>query len=177
MTKELLCKIRIGKQTDQDIAVLKSRNTNISESNYPHNALHVFACDVDVDNWNEKKLGGLEPDIEKHTDIHVIDNRKYSTGLVNLENVDRSKRRSETGGMHTVLVLVVAARVMLTYNVDTTDGLVNGVIGTVEAFKQNGSGKVMSILVKFGHNNVGKKAIASSQWRNHNTQMSRTDTG
>ena len=43
-----------------------------------------------------------------------------------------SKKRSETGGLHDILKIAVDARVMLTANVDVSDGLVNGAMGTIE---------------------------------------------
>ena len=53
---------------------------------------------------------------------------------------------------------------MLTVNVDVSDGLVNGVRGTVQAIIKTGS-EVTLVLVKFEHSRVGVKAIVQSQFR------------
>ena len=84
----------------------------------------------------------LAPLENQRVHIHASDDKSDSTGLVNLEAVKTSQKRSETAGLHTVLILAEGARVMLTYNVDTADGLVNGVIGTVTAIEKNEKGMV-----------------------------------
>ena len=162
---ELLCRVRLGLHTDEDIEILRSRSTDSNQLDYPHNALHVFAYNADVDEWNKTKLDEIDPDKTLRFYIHAVDDKKDSTGLVDLSKIGHNQKRSETAGMHTVLELAVGARVMLVYNVDTADGLVNGVIGNVIAVKQNANGKPVCVLVKFDNCDVGKKAIASSQWK------------
>ena len=75
------------------------------------------------------------------------------------------QKRSNTGGLQTVLVLAVGARVMMTINVNTADGLVNGVMGEVKAVIKNNNGNVVCILVKFDNSKVGQRKIASSQFK------------
>ena len=59
---------------------------------------------------------------------------------------------------------------MLIYNVDTSDGLVNGVIGTVLAIIKDND-RVGTILIKFDNHNVGKQAIAMGQWNTNYPSM------
>ena len=73
-----------------------------------------------------------------------------------------SDKRSETGGLHSILKLAIGARVMLTGNVD---GLVNGGRGEVVRIVTNSDHLVTSVLVKFNSPQVGTKTIQSSPHR------------
>ena len=162
---EMLCRIRVGEQTDRDIAILKSRQMGETCNEYPYDALHVFAYNIDVDSWNQKRLYSIEPDETKRVKIPAIDDKKDSTRLLDLEHVGNTTKRADTGGLHSVLEISIGARVMLVYNVDTSDGLVNGVIGKVEGIEKRANGQVITVLVKFDNADVGKRAIATGQWR------------
>ena len=54
---------------------------------------------------------------------------------------------------------------MLTANVDVSDGLVNGARGEVVHIFTNTNSEVTSILVKFDNSRVGLKAIQTSPYR------------
>ena len=74
-----------------------------------------------------------------------------------------SKGRSETGGLDTEIVIKEQARVMLTTNVDISDRLINGQLGTVvKVCCDNVSGKPSLIFVKFDDCNAGTSAIRNS---------------
>ena len=53
---ELLCRVRTGQSTDEDIETLKSREIDVNDPNYPGDILHVFAYNNAVNSHNKKKL-------------------------------------------------------------------------------------------------------------------------
>ena len=74
-----------------------------------------------------------------------------------------SKGRSETGGLDTKILIKENARVMLTTNVDISDRLINGQLGTViNVSVDNVSNKPSTIFVKLDDSNAGVSAIRNS---------------
>ena len=155
---ELLGRVRTGSCTSDDITVLKSRVISAEDPNYPINALHVYRLNADVDKRNLQMLNNLASK-EEQVIIKSSDSIGGQTRHVCLSKL--SEKRSDTGGLHGTLKLAVGARVMLTANVDVSDGLVNGARGEVVYFAYNLDG-VAKILVKFDNPNVGKNAIRLS---------------
>ena len=161
---ELLCRVRTGQSTDEDIETLKSREIDVNDPNYPGDILHVFAYNNAVNSHNKKKLNTIASN-EQQVTIRSFEDGKDSTGLIDLKKMKTPKTRNETGGLERELIVAVGARVMMTMNVDTADGLVNGVTGEVVAIKRNDTDKVSVILVKFDNIKVGQRAIESNQWK------------
>ena len=144
----------------EDIEVLESRVITDDHPSYRHDAFHVYARNAHVDDQNKLKLRELAPE-QQHVVIKAIDNTKDKhTRLLNLKPSDN---KADTG-LVSELHLAVGAKVMLTVNVDVSDGLVNGARGTIEDIIKTGS-EVTLVLVKFDHSRVGVTAIAQSQYR------------
>ena len=160
---QLLCRVRTATCTEDDIKVLQSRVIEDDHPNYPNNSLHVYRLNVDVDKQNISKLQDLAPE-EEHVVIHAIDSTmdKHTQQL----NLTMPSSKSHTGGLVSELRLTVGSKIMLTVNVDVSDGLVNGARGTVEDIIKTGN-EITSVLVRFDHPRVGNTAITQSQYRSH----------
>ena len=124
---ELLCRVRTASCTNDDIAVLESRVVSPDSPDYPHEALHVYRLNVDVDNHNEHMLKRL-PSVSTRYEVKSSDVITGQNKHIDLALLSKSKR-TDTGGLHSVLNIAVGARVMLTTNVSVSDGLVNGARG------------------------------------------------
>lgn len=158
---ELLCRVRTNTCTSDDIQTLKSRELSPDAVDYPTQALHVYRLNTDVDSRNVVMLDNLAPQSAQYT-IQAKDSIAGQTSHISLSAI--SEKRSETGSLHGLLKLAIGARVMLTTNVEVSDGLVNGARGEVVHVVTNIRGEVSSVLVKFDNSSVGRKSIQSSPY-------------
>ena len=55
----------------------------------------------------------------------------HNDNCANLANIQLSDKPCDTGNLQKILVVKVGARVILTTNIDVSDGLTNGAMGTV----------------------------------------------
>ena len=161
---ELLCRVRTATCTSDDLSVLKSREIAAGSSNYPNHALHVYRLNTDVDTRNILMLNALAPESAQYS-IQACDAVAGQTYHVELTTL--SEKRTDTGGLHSLLKLAIGARIMLTTNVDVSDGLVNGARGEVVHIAVNSENNVTHILINFDNPEVGAKAKHATHFRNY----------
>ena len=123
-------------------------------------ALHVFSTNKEVNDHNLKMIKRNCDDL-----IEVIAKdflREKTCGKMLLRETPFVRCKSD--GLPHSLILSVNARVMLIRNVDVSDGLVNGVIGTVFEISVDSCKKeVNAVHVRFDNKNVGKKLGRKTQ--------------
>ena len=123
----LLNRFRSANQTEDDIKCIQSRAIDPSDNNYPSDALHIWAENKPVDQHNEKKLQRIPAQLFY---LQATDQYPPNTSQQNIDKV-LARPRSETGGLDANIYIKESARVMLTTNIDITDRLINGQLGTV----------------------------------------------
>ena len=112
---ELLCRVRTGDYTREDLDVLKSRERTVDIPNYLTHALHVYyRMNEDVKSRNNLMLNNLASESEQYA-IRAKDAVAGQTTHIDLSTLP--DKRSETGGLEPVLKVAIGARVMLTHNV------------------------------------------------------------
>lgn len=148
---DILNRVRFGKQTAEDVAVLQSKVT----SEFPPNAMYVFGTRSAVDELNMQKLTALPEKPETLKAIHIHPHKKDYRPFIS----DKDGTVNDTPFLDE-LNLKLNARVMLTFNVDTSDGLTNGTTGTVTGFVRNKEGHIVFILVRFDEPKFGEQMRA-----------------
>ena len=147
---DVLNRIRVGEQTEDDYKMLEKRVRKKGDHDLPKNALYITCKNVLVNEINEKKLEEVEGT------MYTIEAKVRSAA-----QKTRKPRLNKDGSilntpLQNILKLKTTAKVMLTYNVDVMDSLANGAIGEVVGFLFAPSGEVKTVLVHFKNEKVGR---------------------
>ena len=144
---ETLNRIRIGKHTEDDINILRSRMTK--EDFLNHDSEHVMYKNKTVASHNNKMLASLEseeivlPAIKPKVKGHTY---KINPDTDNIDDTNfKNKLKVKTG-----------ARVNLNFNIRTIDELVNGSSGKIIDFVKNRRGNVDAIIILFDQATTGE---------------------
>ena len=151
---ELLNNIRVGTINTSIDDTLKALFIQYPETPYPYDALHIYAENNPANIYNEHMLNSLPGRL---ITIPAKDNIPKNCSMKDVLEAQNQKQ-SNTGGLAVLLKMKVNVRVMVTTNVDLSDRLRNGQIGTVKYFGLN-QNEVDTIYVAFDDTSAGQKRI------------------
>ncbi|XP_077972734.1 uncharacterized protein LOC144427420 [Styela clava] len=155
---EMLNRIRTKKKGEImnacDISMLSQRETGETKSDI----IHIYPTNAQVNEFNLKRLLSLDKEIvEIAADVLTPTSENRSSSC---------RTYIPMGQLQKTLKFSVEARVMLLRNIDATDGLVNGVIGTIVSIhRAEGTIEVDVIHVRFDDHRVGAALRMRSKCR------------
>ena len=148
----MLNRARLGfeEMTKEDIDLLMSRC--VEGTTVEHGYLHAYYSNADVANYNMQMLNKLEKPL-----YQIKGTIKAPLGLMSrVRNSIKEDGRVGGTGFLDVLNIKVGARVTLIYNVWTSDGLVNGAMGTIVGINMNKENSTVDfIAVAFDNQRAG----------------------
>ena len=144
---------------------LIARFVNETAYNYPQNDVHLFAEKYPTVVHNKKILDTLPGELHR---VKTIDNIppdcKYPLqSIASAQN----RKQTDTVGLAKCLELKVAAKVVVTENIDIKDGLINGNVGEVFGFKIVDN-VLKKVYLRFQASQIGRKAMMSNEFTRAN---------
>lgn len=127
--QELLNNLRIGKVTEENYKLLlNQKSSSLLEQGFK--PVKLYSTNLKVDNWNNKELENLHHETKKEKiKFKIIPNVGYKA-------VDVTAMRKQNN-IPDYLELIEGAQVMVTFNINTEIGLINGTLGVVKQINYN----------------------------------------
>lgn len=155
---EMLLRIREGKQTDNDINLLKFKCTEFSKKQEQEKIqmlqpIHLVTSNKKAQIINDSNVIKIsEPDVTFNASFNITGHDKDTCDVLKKELESQFKQKGIIN-----LKLKKKCRVMLIKNLDTSIGLINGSIGTIEDFTKSGDPIVL-------FDNGIKKIVEKCKW-------------
>ncbi|KAE8741738.1 hypothetical protein FOCC_FOCC012733 [Frankliniella occidentalis] len=148
-----------GKTTTEDKNLFDERTfCDVLEEARVKRPVRLFPTNAQVDSWNDQELDKMtgEDYTAEASDVAIGDGTRHAK--IRATNNVRTLRSRDTMSLRNSLRLKVCARYMVTLNIDTPDGLVNGAVGTLmrvdHGVSSSGATKPLRLWVKFNHDIV-----------------------
>lgn len=148
---DILNRIRVGETLTTDLETLKERIIENKFSSIPEDVLFVTATNAIVNDYNAYCLQLINE--EEKQSLAVVErfekqiyNPRLENGTLNVKNTP----------LKFDLRLKKGCKIMLTFNIDTSDGLTNGAFGTIIDFEET-HGDLVTLFVHFDDPRVGEK--------------------
>ena len=145
--------------TNEDIVLFKSRENKV----LPLNAINLFRTNADVDHFN---LTCLNKNLNIAYECRAEDIAEGDVSADVKQNtlkIIEMKKRTETYGLATNILLKEEGNYMITVNINTEDGLVNGASGILKKIEAI-EGKPYKLWIHFSDKNVGSKTRQKYQY-------------
>ena len=155
---DLLNRVRTGSQTEEDVALLKTRVRPKDDPSLDKNALHIYGTNAKVNARNDAKLEEIVGD------LYTI-KAKNSSKTVKQFKVNNAGCIKNTP-FQSILKLKIGCEVVLTHNINVLDGLVNGSRGVLVDVEMTGEA-IKRLVVKFHNPDHGRLHRQKHPCRRH----------
>ena len=145
---DILNRIRIGEQTEEDIELLRKTVRKKNHSDLK-DALYISAKRATVNDHNEKCLNNTKGH------LYEIKARHYTKLKQNFKPYIKQNGSISDTQFLDMLKIKIGAKIMLIYNVDVSDLLSNGTMGTLIAVELTNDGCVDKLIIQFTNPKVG----------------------
>ena len=148
---DILNRTRTAELTEEDVKELESRVFSTNDPRIPPDAPVITCTNAEVNRINTEKLD-------------LMNGREFVIDSINKNTTQKEfQPRTDASGavkgtpLQKQLKVKNKAKVMLTYNVDTTDCLTNGAFGEIVGFEFAANDSIRLIYVHFNNPEVGKE--------------------
>lgn len=165
-----LNRMAVGQMTPEDVQLFQRREQG-PDFQAPEGAIHLFSANANVDAFNDRIITALPP---AAPDCIAVD--KFVGGRVAPETRNAilgavsNAAVKDTAGLPTTLKLRLNIRYMVTNNVNTEDGLVNGATGYLRQVTSGSNGRTSVLWLQFEDPVIGQITR-----RQQNAQMLQQD--
>ena len=150
----LLNRVRKGEPTEMDIELLKSRKSSLMSKEQSEKAAHIYFKNKDVLGYNKKMFKTLPTThYQNGAKIGVPKGSNYKP------YINESKGTIGNSNFLEIVDVKVGARVMLVFNINIPDLLVNGALGTVIGIELDKKGEIECVVISFDIPNTGLSQI------------------
>ena len=149
---ELLNRIRVGKQTKEDIELLKTRVRPANHPDLKEASMYIVCKRKDCARINAEYLNSLRGELMNIKAKHHHATRKNYKPYIE----PKEGAVANTAFMNE-LKLKIGAKVMIIHNVDTADCLTNGQLGVLVDIIKTTRGDVDKLIIKLKNKNAGKQ--------------------
>jgi len=154
---ELLIRLREGKQTIEDIRILKKRILHSSATSYPIDVPHLFIQNAKVNEFNDrvhKATQGTKYSIKAHDSVIGAASRDVQDKI--LKQIPQDPRKTKQ--LHGSLNIAVGERTEISLNTRIDDGMTNGAGNVIKLIQVHDTTFPSGIVwVQFDHTEVGAK--------------------
>lgn len=151
-----------GSMTPEDINLIKSRCfTNSSLPNSSDGAIHLYSSNREVDDHNNRVLSAMTSEGALSRAVDSVCGESNSSMKAKALDTVAKLPTQQTYGLPKNITLKVGAKYMMTVNIGTSDGLVNGSTGKLTAIdfainKATGERRPLRLWLCFDDANIGK---------------------
>ena len=152
---DLLNQVRVANVNADQVDILLSRV--IAAGMEPADALHIYAENAPAIEHNKAMLDKLDGQLYSVDALDQIP-RNVPISIVT-QTLNQSQ--SETAGLAEIFEFKLNSKVMLTSNLDISDNLGNGQLGTIRQVLSDTRNNVVVIYVQFDDDKAGRKRMTS----------------